>query len=311
MEFRKNNCYRRCNFRSIRQACEPLGMSAEAPVLVVKELKSKNFIGGAAIVAANISSLGANCELISVVGKDENAGIIQKELSELDINFHFLEDETRPTTFKKRYVVENQKLFRVSKLEDRSLNSNKEKELIAKVKELAKVSSGIVISDFVYGVITKNVLNQIVKIAHENDLPLLGDLQCSTQVGSILKFKNFSLLSPNEKEARIAMQDKEISLEFLSKKIIHETNAENLIMKLGSEGFIIYAKNEKNQLFSQAFPALVANPVDVTGAGDSLIAVMSIGISLKEDILCTAAIACCQAALAVKKMGNFPIKRKT
>jgi len=289
-------------------ACEAMGMSAEAPVLVVKELKCRNFVGGAGIVAEHINSLGAKCDFVSVIGSDENAEILKRELSFQGINMNLIEDETRPTTFKKRYLVENQKLFRVSKLEDHSLSKSKEKELIEKIREFAKYATGIVISDFLYGVITPNVLRQITDIAESYNLPLFGDLQCSTQLGSVLKFNNFTLLCPNEKEARIAIKDRELSLEVLSRVLMKKTNSRNLIMKLGAKGFISYGVNKKGEIFSQAFPALVANPIDVTGAGDSLLAVMAIGLSVGENIFCTSAIACCQAALAVKSMGNVPIK---
>ena len=92
-------------------ACEAMGMSAEA-FLVVKKLKCKNFIGGAGIVAAHINSLGAKCDL-SVTGKDENAEIL-KELNN-ENKFSFIEDESRPTTFKKRYILKI-KIIRVSKM---------------------------------------------------------------------------------------------------------------------------------------------------------------------------------------------------
>ena len=89
-------------------------MSAEAPVVVVKELEQKNFIGGAALVAANVSALGAHCDFVSVVGKDEHAKSLVSELEMNNVEHHLVSDHTRPTTFKKRYMVENQKLFRVS-----------------------------------------------------------------------------------------------------------------------------------------------------------------------------------------------------
>ena len=81
--------------------CEALGMSAEAPVVVVKELETKNFIGGASIVASHIKSLGANCSFISVVGDDENAKIIEKDLDQQFIGHNLFVDNTRPTTLKK------------------------------------------------------------------------------------------------------------------------------------------------------------------------------------------------------------------
>ena len=68
-------------------ACEALGMSAEAPVVVVKELEQKNFIGGAALVAANVSSLGAHCDFISVVGSDENAKNLRRAFLKAPVKF--------------------------------------------------------------------------------------------------------------------------------------------------------------------------------------------------------------------------------
>ena len=98
-------------------ACEALGMSAEAPVVVVRELANRNFIGAAAVVAAHIRALGAEVDLVSVVGEDSSASFVHEKLKSLGIGNKLVVDRSRPTTFKKRYLVENQKLFRVSKLE--------------------------------------------------------------------------------------------------------------------------------------------------------------------------------------------------
>ena len=95
--------------------CEAIGMSAEAPVLVVKELQRKNFLGGASIVASHIAALGAKSHFISAVGKDNNAEIIEDKLIKQNIKYDLIKDPSRPTTFKKRYVVENQKIFRDSR----------------------------------------------------------------------------------------------------------------------------------------------------------------------------------------------------
>ena len=120
-------------------------------------------------------------------------------------------------------MVENQKLFRVSKLEETYVDRETEKELIKKIKQAAKGADGIVISDFVYGVITPNILQAIMKCAEENGIEVIGDIQCSSQVGSILKFKNFTCLCPNERELRIALQDKSAGIERLSQRLIEET----------------------------------------------------------------------------------------
>ena len=288
-------------------ACEAMGMSAEAPVVVVRELEHKNFIGGAAVVAAHISALGAQCDFISVVGSDSTAELVRQELAMQGIGDGLSTDPTRPTTFKKRYVVENQKLFRVSRLEDHNLSEDVEDQVIAQLEKMAPHAQGIVVSDFVYGVVTPRVLQVVDQLARQHNLMLFGDLQCSTQLGSVTRFKNFSLLCPNEREARLALQDKNSGLEQLSQSLLQITCTERLVMKLGPEGFIAYDRDKNGLLSNQAFPALSVNPVDVAGAGDSLLALFATGLASGQAMMPTAVLACCMAALAVETMGNTPI----
>ena len=290
-------------------ACEALGMSAEAPVVVVKELESKDFYGGASIVASHIKNLGANCKLISVIGNDSSGNFIKDKINEEGIKDGLIVDKSRPTTFKKRYMVDNQKLFRVTRMEQAAISKSIEENIIQELEKSAKNANGIVISDFVYGGITEKILNKIHELSNIYDLLLFGDLQCSSQVGSIMKFKNFSLLCPNEREARIALHEKDLDLESLSNKIMQDTFSKRLIMKLGPQGFIAY-DHEKNKSLSQAFPALSSNPIDVAGAGDSLLAVMAVGLGSSQDMMTTSAIACCMASMAVERMGNKPIKKE-
>ena len=81
-------------------------------------------------------------------------------------------------------MVENQKLFRVSRLEDHYLNANLEKEFLKKIEEIAPSLDGIVISDFVYGVVTELIIEKIQEMSKKYNLRLFGDLQCSSQVGT-------------------------------------------------------------------------------------------------------------------------------
>lgn len=290
-------------------ACEAIGMSAEAPVVVVKELKKRNFIGGAAVVASHVGAIGAKCSYISVVGDDDNGQFIEDRLNELGVETTLIRDKMRPTTFKKRYVVENQKLFRVSKLEEKNIDETCEKMIINELEIRAKDADGIVVSDFVYGMITPNILEVIYKLANKYSLKLFGDLQCSSQLGTIGKYKDFTLLCPNEKEARYDIQDKDVGLEQLSQKLIQKTNVMMLIMKLGAKGYIAYERT-KTKYNSEQFPALSVNPVDVTGAGDSLLALMATGIAANQDFLTMASLGCCMTSLAVDRMGNMPINRE-
>ncbi len=285
-------------------ACDAIGMSAEAPVLVVKELENREFIGGAAIVASHVAALGAKCHYISVVGEDDQSNMVSKSLIGQNIGIDLIVDESRPTTYKTRYMVENQKLFRVSRIKDHKISAEIEQKIIDKLTVLAPNIDGILVSDFIYGVITQNILDVITELSKQFNIKLYGDLQCSSQAGKVSKFSDFDLITPTEKESRIALDDNESGVEWVATTLLKNTNSKNMLMKLGSDGFIAYSKNLIDR---QDFPALSVNPVDVTGAGDSLFAVMSVSLSSGANLIEASVIGTCMASLAVKEIGNTPI----
>jgi rfaE bifunctional protein kinase chain/domain len=287
-------------------ACDALGMSAEAPVVALKELRKRDFIGGAAIVAGHIRALSARCDLVSVTGADEPAEFLRRSLAESGIEAHLFADPDRPTTFKIRYMVGSQKLLRVSRLEETSIPRKVEREVIKRIGELVPRVDGVVVSDFVYGAVTPRVLDAIVAAAGRSRVPLFGDLQCSSQVGNVLKFRNFTLISPNEREARIALGDNDSGLEKVAMKILGRTNCAGLVLTLGASGFIAY-DHRGPAIFSEPFPALEPNPIDVTGAGDSLLSAMAVGLSAGWPLMRSAALGACVAALAVNRIGNVPV----
>ena len=289
-------------------ACDAIGMSAEAPVLVVKELENREFLGGAAIVASHVRALGAQCHYISVVGEDSSSRMVAKVLEERGVSTDLLIDSSRPTTYKTRYMVENQKLFRVSRIKDHKISKNIEQEIINKLNKLAPDIDGIMVSDFVYGVITQNILDEITRLSKKFNIKLFGDLQCSSQVGKVTKFNDFDLITPTEKESRIALDDNESGVEWIANTLLKKTNSKNMLLKLGPDGFIAYSNDKLIQ--RQNFPALTVNPVDVTGAGDSLFAAMSVSLSSGASLIESSAIGVCMASLAVKEVGNIPISKE-
>ena len=292
-------------------ACDALGLSTEAPVMVVREHKTREYLGGGAIVAAHARSLGAQCHYLSVVGNDANSKFVQKKLQLYNVSQTLIHDSSRPTTFKIRYMVENQKLFRVSRLNEHSLSADVESQVIKRLKELAPKLDGILVSDFVYGVITEDILFVLQQLKKQYGLKLFGDLQCSSQVGNIAKFKNFDLLTPTEKEARIALGNRDDGVEWVANHLMRQSKTNHLIIKLGSDGFIVYTKEKKGFVNRQHFPALCTNPIDVTGAGDSLLACTATSLSAGNTMMVSAALGACIASIAVQRVGNLPIDYQT
>ena len=122
-------------------------------------------MGGAAIVASHIASLKSKCEFISVIGEDDQGKWLQNQLENNSVKVKLFIDKKRPTTFKKRYLVENQKLFRVSRLDDHIINRQITKNILNHIENISDSISGIIISDFVYGLITEDLISGIVKCA--------------------------------------------------------------------------------------------------------------------------------------------------
>ncbi len=290
-------------------ACDPVGMSSEAPVVVVKEMETHDYVGGAGIVAAHIAALGAQSTFLSVTGHDDRASFLAKSMDDMGVESVLLEDASRPTTFKIRYLVDNQKLFRVSRLKEHDLSREKEDFLINEINTRAAGMDGILVSDFVYGVITRRILDTVRIVSAKHNIPVFGDLQCSSQVGNILKFEGFSLICPTEREARIALANHNDGVEFVANLLIQKTRSANTVLKLGGEGFIAYEGQHEEEGFLQRqhFPALSANPVDVTGAGDALLAAMASCLTRGLSLMQASAFASCVSAIAVQTVGNRPI----
>ncbi len=289
-------------------SCDTLGVSSEAPVLAIREIENKEFIGGAAIIAQHVKSLGADCTFVSVLGNDSSADFVKRSLDDAKINCFFITDPSRPTTFKIRYMVENQKLLRVSRLKQHDISSDIEAKILQYLDKIEGYH-GIIISDFVYGVITDKVLNKIFEVSKAKKIKVFGDVQCSSQLGDVTKFKNIELITPTEKEARIGLSDQTSGLEALAHKLIRQTNNSNVVITLGSQGILAYTHKANNQdIESEYFCALEENPIDVAGAGDSVMSGYALGLCHGLNLMEASAFASCLAGISVSRIGNIPIK---
>ena len=292
-------------------ACDAIGMSAEAPVLALKEIEKKNFIGGAAIVASHVNSLGAQCTYLSVIGKDEPGEFLREGLLKNGVKPVLYVDEERPTTFKIRYMVDNQKLLRVSRLHENHIPREMENRIIKSLPDLISDVDGIIISDFVYGMITPAILEAIIRLAKGAKKMLFGDIQCSSQIGNVTKFINFDLITPTEREARIALSDQDSGIEILAKKLVSIANCENLMITVGANGVVAYQGNSNNEIIgSEHFPALISNPVDVAGAGDAMLSASALALVSGLNLMEATVMGSFASAIAINRIGNIPIKHE-
>jgi len=288
-------------------ACDALGMSSEAPVLVVRELDSKEYVGGGAVVSKHVRALGADCDFISLIGTDSASALVRRELESIGVRHHLAEDPERPTTFKIRYLVGTQKVLRVSRLREHPIDRSLEEELISHLETRATELDGLVVSDFGYGLLTPSFLEHIRSLSQRHEIRLFGDTQSSSQIGNVLKFKDYFLLTPNEREARISLDQKHVGLEVLGHQLLQVTGAANVMLTLAGEGCIAFVSTDQGYNQTQHFPALNPNPVDVVGAGDCMLASLAVSCCAGATVMEAAALASLLAALAVGKIGNVAV----
>lgn len=288
--------------------CEPIGMSQEDPTIVVSPLINDKFIGGAAIVASHAKTLGANVSFVSVLGDDTNYDYISEHLNQLNIKNFLYKDSTRPTTLKQRFRASNKTLLRVNHLKQHAISKDLEKKLLADIKKQIDQINLIIFSDFSYGILTNNIINQIVELGSKHGIMMCADSQSSSQVGDISKFHNMTLVTPTEREIRLALGDFESGLVVLSKELTNISKPKYIFTTLGAEGIMIYNTNQ-NELLTDNINALGTNVKDVSGAGDSMLTCSSMALAVGATIWQSAYLGSLASAIQVSRVGNIPIKK--
>lgn len=293
--------------------CNPLGMSQEEPSIVVSPSNNEKFLGGAGIVSAHASALGASVDFLTVCGDDEQSEFAINKLNNYRVKSYVIRDHSRPTTLKQRFRCHGKTLLKVNYLRNHKLSKKIFISFINNFKKLVdKFNYNLLIfSDFSYGVLSQDVIDEITKICSKKEIMITGDSQSSSQLGDILKFKNMKLITPTEHEIRLAFKDNESGLVELSKKLISNSNVENIFITLGVDGIFIFNKSGiDSSSGTDQIPALNFHAKDVSGAGDSLLAGSSLALAAGANIWYAAYLGSLMSAIQVSTVGNNPIEFK-
>lgn len=274
-------------------------ISPEAPIPIAKMLKKTYVLGGAANVAHNISSLGGKAILIGRFGLDKEGTVLEKTLREKKIIPGILiKDKDFPTITKIRIVSGMHQLLRIDREEDVPLKKEDENKILNYLNTIPK-NSVVIVSDYNKGIVTEKIAARISLLSKNKKIRTLVDPTPKT----IHKIQFPFIVKPNKAAAEI-FANKKISDNFdniidIVRKINTTTRAEYALITLGPQGMILYGKNTFEKL-----PALIRDVFDVSGAGDTTIAVLgaalSCGISLKKSLVLSAV----AAGLVVGKIGT-------
>lgn len=211
--------------------CQPLGMSQEDPTIVVTPIDSVRFVGGAGIVAAHAAGLGAHVDFISVTGQDAQRDFAIEKLAEFNVSAHLLEDISRPTTLKQRYRSKGKSLLRVSHLHQGAISIELQQRMIQLLAPILAEADLLVFSDFNYGCLPQPLVESVTALAERHGVMLAADSQSSSQVGDISRFIGMDLITPTEREARIAARNHEDGLVVLAEKLRGQAHAKTVFLK--------------------------------------------------------------------------------
>lgn len=261
-----------------------------------------NYTGGAAIVAKHLKKAGANVAFTTVLGNDNLKNFIIKEMKKFNIKLNFILDKNRPTTNKNSILSNNYNLLKIDKVDNQPISTN----IIDKItKIISKDKSDIFIfSDFRHGIFNKTSI-PIFSSSIKKDVFKVADSQVATRWGNITDFKNFDLITPNEKEARFSLADQDASISNLTLQLNDQARSKNLILKLGERGLFSMGKTNPNGFALPSF--LKNNLVDAVGAGDALLAYASLSLFTSKSVVISSIIGSVAAACECEKDGNIVI----
>lgn len=287
--------------------CEPLGLSQEDANVVLKPIDSAIFLGGAAIVARHARGLGANVTYLTSVSRTgEHLDLLQNTFDKEGINLEFVEDAEKSQIVKKRFRVDGTSRFRLTEGSMGELSKVSQNEMLRIGEKLSKESNLVVFSDFNYGVISQSLPAQLLQNRRPKTL-FAADNQISSQIGDLTKYHGIDFLSATEFEARVSMNSRNLGLAKLITYLRKSLNVNNCILKLGRDGLIYESDNEQENPKTGAMPALNSRPVDVAGAGDSLLAASALALTAGATLHEASILGSIAAAVQVGRIGNFPV----
>jgi rfaE bifunctional protein kinase chain/domain len=289
-------------------ACDPIGMSQEDPTIVVTPILSEQFVGGAGIVAAHASRLGATTKFITIVGKDPSARFAAEKLASYGVDAAFFEDDSRPTSLKQRFRASGKTLLRVSHLKHHGIEAELRDKIVDAIKSDIKAFDLVIFADFNYGCLPQKLVDDIAALCEANGVAMVADSQSSSQVGDVSRFRNMLLLTPTEREARLALHDSNSGLVVLAQALRERSHAKNVILTLGAEGVLVHANAEAPAgWLTDQLPAFNPAPKDAAGAGDSFLTCASLALLAGANIWQSAYLGSLAAACQVGRVGNLPL----
>lgn len=278
-------------------------ISPEAPVPVVEIRTETTCLGGASNVAANIRSLGAIPVPLGIVGRDSEGRSLREMLKRLGAPVSGLvDDPDRATTVKTRIIAHHQQVCRTDREDKSPLSAPIHRKVIDRFRAHLERVDGIVVSDYAKGLITPKFLKEILPAARA-----AGTIVCvDPKVSNLAAYQPATVITPNsleaERAAGIAVAGRR-DLERAGRKILREARIQNLLITRGEEGMALFEGRDRITYI----PTVAREVFDVTGAGDTVISTLVLGLVAGLSMLEAAMLSNIAAGIVVGKLGTASV----
>jgi D-beta-D-heptose 7-phosphate kinase/D-beta-D-heptose 1-phosphate adenosyltransferase len=277
-------------------SCERI--SAEAPVQIVNVNSESLFLGGAGNVTNNLKALGANVDVISVIGECKTSAELKELLTKINVSTqNLITQKDRVASKKTRIIASSQQVVRYDKESIDEINTKSKKSIIKSFKSIVQLYDIILISDYGKGILTDDLTKSLINIANKNNKRVLIDPKGQ----NYSKYKGAYLLTPNKREASEATNIEINDYSSLNKAIKDlkvQCNLEVSIVTLSEEGVAIF----DNEL--RVHPTVAKEVFDVTGAGDTILASLGFALSCNKNIDESVEFANLASGVVVGKIGS-------
>ncbi len=281
-------------------------ISPEAPVPVVEEINRKHIPGGAGNVLCNLKSLGCTVYCTGIIGNDIEGKILKSKMLEYQLSDRefLLLEVNRPTTKKTRIIAGHQQICRLDKEDRRPIDMSLLKEILNNLNTIFDNINGIIISDYDKGVVIPELIDSIVSIANKKNIPVAVD----PQVTHFHYYKNVFIVTPNHHEAgrflgRTLNNFDDKDIEKAGYEILERLSCQYVLITRGEKGMSLISSDKINHI-----PTMAKEVFDVTGAGDTVISILTATYSSGADIEYATLLSNHAAGIVVGKLGAATVR---
>jgi D-glycero-beta-D-manno-heptose-7-phosphate kinase len=281
-------------------------ISPEAPIPVVEiNEKDRKMPGGAANVAANITALGGRSGMIGVLGRDEAGRELIRQLKNQKVDTRgMLALGDRPTTEKTRVIANTQQVVRIDREIKSSLTEKQADQVIQKALQAIRDADGVILEDYNKGLLSAKVIQKVISAA----LAKRKIVAVDPKFQNFFEYKGVTVIKPNLKEVIEALGPEALgeTYETIGYKVMKRLSCRSVVLTRSEHGMTIF----EGQQPPRTIPTVAREVYDVSGAGDTVIATLTLALSAGATLIQAATLANYAAGIEVEKLGVATVSAK-